>query len=156
MQTLLNMIQNDAKALSNGKHNISLNTEKSLNIKGSREELLSAFTNLVGNAIRYTPEGGDVFINWQLQGSQAVFSVQDTGIGIEEQHIARIAERFYRVDRGRSRDTGGTGLGLAIVKHILNRHKAKLEVKSTIGEGSTFSIIFPQSRTAIDKTKVAA
>lgn len=156
MQTLLNMIQNDAKALSNGKHNISLNTEKSLNIKGSREELLSAFTNLVGNAIRYTPEGGDVFINWQLQGSQAVFSVQDTGIGIEEQHIARITERFYRVDRGRSRDTGGTGLGLAIVKHILNRHKAKLEVKSTIGEGSTFSIIFPQSRTAIDKTKVAA
>lgn len=156
MPALLDMIQNDAKALSNGKHNIRLHTDKSLNLKGSREELLSAFTNLVSNAIRYTPEGGDVVISWQLRNKQAVFSVKDSGIGIEEQHIPRITERFYRVDNGRSRETGGTGLGLAIVKHILNRHRAKLEVDSKIGKGSTFSILFPQSRTVIDQTVEAA
>ena len=156
MTTLLTMIQNDANALSSGKHNIQLNVDKTLDIKGSREELLSAFTNLVSNAVRYTPEGGDVTINWQLANKQAVFSVQDSGIGIEDQHIARLTERFYRVDHGRSRDTGGTGLGLAIVKHILNRHKATLEIQSTIGEGSTFSIVFPQSRTVIDQSKEAA
>lgn len=156
MTMLLTMIQNDANALSSSKHNIQLNVDKTLDIKGSREELLSAFTNLVSNAVRYTPEGGDVTINWQLANKQAVFSVQDSGIGIEDQHIARLTERFYRVDHGRSRDTGGTGLGLAIVKHILNRHKATLEIQSTIGEGSTFSIVFPQSRTVIDQSKEAA
>jgi two-component system, OmpR family, phosphate regulon sensor histidine kinase PhoR len=156
MQMLLTMIQNDAIALSQGKHAIHLNADHSLNIKGSREELLSAFTNLVSNAVRYTPEGGDITIFWQFRNKQAVFSVKDSGIGIEEQHIARLTERFYRVDRGRSRDTGGTGLGLAIVKHILNRHKAKLEVESVIGEGSTFSIVFPQSRTELDVTDVTA
>lgn len=156
MQQLLQMIQNDAKALSNGKHQIHLNAISKLDIKGSKEELLSAFTNLVSNAVRYTPEGGDVLINWSLVGEQAVFSVKDSGIGIEQQHITRLTERFYRVDHGRSRDTGGTGLGLAIVKHILTRHKAKLEIESTIGEGSTFSIVFPPSRTATDHTEVAA
>lgn len=156
MPALMDMIQNDAKALSNGKHTIKLHTDKSLNVKGSRDELLSAFTNLVSNAIRYTPEGGDVVISWQLRNKQAVFSVKDSGIGIEEQHIPRITERFYRVDNGRSRETGGTGLGLAIVKHILNRHRAKLEVESKIGKGSTFSILFPQSRTVIDQTVEAA
>lgn len=156
MHMLLTMIQNDAIALSHGKHDIHLNADKSLNIKGNREELLSAFTNLVSNAVRYTPEGGNITINWQLKNKQAVFSVQDSGIGIEEQHIARLTERFYRVDRGRSRDTGGTGLGLAIVKHILSRHKAKLDVESVIGKGSTFSIIFPQSRTEINVTETAA
>ncbi len=156
MATLLDMIQNDAKALSNGKHTIKLEADKLLNLKGSREELLSAFTNLVSNAIRYTPEGGDIIIQWRLKNKQGVFSVKDSGIGIEEQHIARLTERFYRVDSSRSRETGGTGLGLAIVKHILNRHRAKLEVDSTIGEGSTFSIIFPQSRTVINQTEVAA
>lgn len=156
MHMLLTMIQNDAIALSHGKHDIHLNADKSLNIKGNREELLSAFTNLVSNAVRYTPEGGNITINWQLKNKHAVFSVQDSGIGIEEQHIARLTERFYRVDRGRSRDTGGTGLGLAIVKHILSRHKAKLDVESVIGKGSTFSIIFPQSRTDINATETAA
>jgi len=148
MSTLLKMIQNDAKALSNGKHKIHLDTEKSLNIMGNQEELLSAFSNLVSNAIRYTPEDGDIFIRWQLLDDQALFSVRDTGIGIEQQHIDRLTERFYRVDRSRSRDTGGTGLGLAIVKHILHRHKAKLEITSEFGVGSTFSIVFPKSRTA--------
>ena len=148
MSSLLKMIVNDAKGLSNGKHIIHLMADKSLNITGSQEELLSAFSNLVSNAIRYTPEAGNIFIDWHMQEDQAVFSVRDTGIGIEQQHIDRLTERFYRVDRGRSRDTGGTGLGLAIVKHILNRHKAKLEITSQIGIGSTFSIIFPHSRIA--------
>ncbi|MDG2293714.1 MAG: ATP-binding protein, partial [Methylophilaceae bacterium] len=147
MSTLLKMILNDANGLSNGKHDITLNVEESLDIKGNREELLSAFTNLVSNAVRYTPANGKISIDWQLKNHQAVFSVTDSGIGIEEQYIARLTERFYRVDNGRSRETGGTGLGLAIVKHILTRHKAKLEIKSTLGKGSTFSIIFPQSRT---------
>ena len=146
MYTLLKMIGNDAKALSNGKHKIHLKIEKNLKITGNREELLSAFSNLVSNAIRYTPKDGDIFITWQLRGDQAVFSVRDTGIGIEPEHIPRITERFYRVDRGRSRDTGGTGLGLAIVKHILQRHKAKLEIESEFGKGSTFRIVFPKGR----------
>jgi len=150
------MLQNDAKALSNGKHKIHLNADETLNIKGSNDELLSAFTNLVTNAVRYTPKGGDVTIGWTLKNKQAVFSVKDSGIGIEPQHIVRLTERFYRVDNGRSRDTGGTGLGLAIVKHIINRHKARLEIKSTIGEGSTFSIVFPQSRTVIKPSEEAA
>ncbi len=156
MPALLDMIQNDAKALSNGKHAIKLQVDKSLNLKGSREELMSAFTNLVSNAIRYTPEGGEIIISWQLKNKQAVFSVKDSGIGIEEQHIPRLTERFYRVDNSRSRETGGTGLGLAIVKHILNRHRAKLEVDSKIGKGSTFSILFPQSRTILNETIEAA
>lgn len=156
MQTLLNMIHNDANALSQGKHTIQLDMQGALDIKGSRDELVSAFTNLVSNAIRYTPEGGHITIKWALQNKQATFSVKDSGIGIEEQHLARLTERFYRVDSSRSRDTGGTGLGLAIVKHILNRHKAKLEITSIIGEGSTFSIVFPQSRTAVDKKQAAA
>jgi two-component system, OmpR family, phosphate regulon sensor histidine kinase PhoR len=156
MATLLSMIHNDANALSNGKHTIQLHVEDTLNIKGSREELLSAFTNLVSNAIRYTPEGGLIAIHWQLKNKQAVFSVSDSGIGIEQQHIARLTERFYRVDNGRSRETGGTGLGLAIVKHILSRHKARLEVQSTLGKGSTFNIVFPQSRTVSTPTEEAA
>ena len=156
MSSLLKMILNDAKGLSHGKHKIHLAVDKNLNITGSQEELLSAFSNLVSNAIRYTPDDGDIYIDWRLQknatqNEQAVFSVRDTGIGIEQQHIDRLTERFYRVDRSRSRDTGGTGLGLAIVKHILTRHQAKLEISSEIGAGSTFSIFFPKARIAQNK-----
>ena len=154
MALLINIIQNDANGLSNAKHRIHLNADSNLNITGSQEELLSAFSNLVSNAIRYTPEGGDIHIDWGLQHNEAIFSVRDTGIGIAQHHIDRLTERFYRVDRGRSRDTGGTGLGLAIVKHILNRHNAKLEISSELGIGSTFSIIFPASRIA--KAELAA
>ena len=106
----------------------------------------SAFGNLVSNAIRYTPEGGEIGLGWQLRGEDAVFSVSDSGIGIEPQHLARLTERFYRVDRSRSRATGGTGLGLSIVKHILTRHQARLEIESTPGQGSTFSAVFPAER----------
>jgi two-component system phosphate regulon sensor histidine kinase PhoR len=125
-------------------------------LKGGQEELYSAMSNLTSNAVRYTPEGGDIFIRWQLRDNQAVFSVRDTGIGIEQQHIDRLTERFYRVDRSRSRETGGTGLGLAIVKHILSRHQAKLEIESEIGVGSTFSIAFPSMRVVQKPIKLSA
>lgn len=148
MQKLLQQIQNDASSLSislnKAPHNVHLSMDKSLHIKGSQEELYSALSNLTSNAIRYTPAGGDIFIDWKLRDNQAIFSVRDTGIGIEQQHIDRLTERFYRVDRGRSRETGGTGLGLAIVKHILNRHLARLEIESELNIGSTFSIVFPK------------
>ncbi|MEE9331543.1 MAG: phosphate regulon sensor histidine kinase PhoR [Methylophilaceae bacterium] len=148
MMALLKTVQNDGRALSSKKHSIHLEADKKLNITGNQEELLSAFSNIVSNAIRYTPRKGNIYIKWGRIDEQAVFSVRDTGIGIEEEHIDRLTERFYRVDTGRSRDTGGTGLGLAIVKHILNRHKAKLEIVSQPNVGSTFSIVFPASRIA--------
>jgi two-component system phosphate regulon sensor histidine kinase PhoR len=124
---------------------------------GSQEELRSVFTNLVSNAIRYTPvsgngTSGEIFISWKLQNEEPVFSVRDTGIGIEQKHIDRLTERFYRVDRSRSRETGGTGLGLSIVKHILIRHQAKLEISSEFHLGSTFSAIFPKSRVKLKNT----
>ena len=146
MSSLVNMLLNDAKALSLGKHKITADTTTGLNLCGAVDELQSALGNLVSNAVRYTPQGGEIHIAWRLQNKQAIFSVTDNGIGIEPQHIARLTERFYRVDRGRSRETGGTGLGLSIVKHILTRHQAKLEIRSEMGEGSTFSAIFPKER----------
>jgi two-component system phosphate regulon sensor histidine kinase PhoR len=150
MEHLLKTIQNDALGLSQSlykaKHKIHLDADAKLNLKGSQEELHSAFSNLVSNAVRYTPKGNEIFITWQLVNKQATFAVRDTGIGIAQQHIDRLTERFYRVDRGRSRETGGTGLGLSIVKHILIRHQAKLEITSEVGVGSTFSVVFPKSR----------
>lgn len=146
MLSLVTMLYNDAKALSNGKHTINLDVDEHMNLTGAADELASALGNLVSNAVRYTPEGGEIRISWQPRNKQAVFSVTDNGIGIEQQHIDRLTERFYRVDRSRSRETGGTGLGLSIVKHILTRHQAKLEIRSTPGKGSTFSAIFPETR----------
>ncbi len=146
MNALVNMILNDAKALSHGKHHVSAEITPNLDLIGAVDELQSALSNLVSNAIRYTPEGGEVHILWQLRNGQPVFSVRDNGIGIAQQHIDRLTERFYRVDRSRSRETGGTGLGLAIVKHILTRHQARLEIVSEPGVGSTFSAIFPKVR----------
>jgi two-component system phosphate regulon sensor histidine kinase PhoR len=109
--------------------------------------LHSAFGNLVSNAVRYTPSGGTITLRWtQNQSGSAEFSVSDTGEGIEAQHIPRLTERFYRVDRGRSRSSGGTGLGLAIVKHVLQRHQGKLRVESTVGKGSTFTAVLPADR----------
>jgi two-component system phosphate regulon sensor histidine kinase PhoR len=155
MAELLKALQNDAVGLSQSlyktKHKIHLDVDTTLNLKGAQEELHSAFSNLVSNAIRYTPKGGEIFIAWHLVSGQPVFSVRDTGIGIEHQHIDRLTERFYRVDRGRSRETGGTGLGLSIVKHILIRHQARLEITSEVGVGSTFSVVFPKSRIAHKK-----
>ncbi len=146
MPALINMMVNDAQILSQGKHKISTTIDNNVNLIGAMNELQSAMSNLISNAIRYTPDGGEIHIRWGIQNNQAIFSVQDNGIGIEQKHIDRLTERFYRVDRGRSRETGGTGLGLSIVKHILTRHQARLEITSELGAGSTFSEIFPQAR----------
>jgi two-component system phosphate regulon sensor histidine kinase PhoR len=134
-------------ALSDGQHQLKLELLSKCKLRGCAEELRSAFGNLVTNAIRYTPAGGEIVMRWQEQDDgQPVFSVRDSGIGIAPQHIPRLTERFYRVDNSRSRATGGTGLGLAIVKHITNRHQAHLEISSEEGKGSTFSIVFPLKR----------
>ena len=116
-------------------------------LAGDAAELHSALSNLVTNAVRYTPPGGRITVQWQtLPDGGARFAVQDTGPGIAAEHLPRITERFYRVDRSRSRDTGGTGLGLAIVKHVLQRHGATLEITSTVGQGSVFAVTFPANR----------
>ena len=116
-------------------------------ISGSQNELLSAMTNLACNAVRYTPVAGPIQVHWrELPDGRAEFSVQDAGPGIAAEHLPRLTERFYRVDRSRSRDTGGTGLGLAIVKHVAQRHGAELRIESTPGKGSIFSLVFPASR----------
>ena len=139
----LGQIIGEGESLSGGRHRISLSLQADVRLRGNRHELRSAFGNLVSNAIRYTPEGGDIQITWARRGLDYVFSVADSGVGIAPEHIPRLTERFYRVDKGRSRESGGTGLGLAIVKHALLRHQARLEITSTLGEGSTFSGVFP-------------
>ena len=144
---LLLEVSADAKALSAGRHAVALDIADPAMVLGSRDELASAFGNLVSNAIRYTPDGGTITLAWKIdEDGRGVFSVADTGIGIASEHIPRLTERFYRVDRSRSRETGGTGLGLAIVKHVLLRHQAELDVMSELGTGSTFSVILPARR----------
>jgi two-component system, OmpR family, phosphate regulon sensor histidine kinase PhoR len=143
---LLRALHDDALALSGGRHRIALHVEPALGLNGAQDELRSAFGNLVSNAVRYTPEGGEVSIAWERRGGEARFVVRDTGIGIASYHLPRLTERFYRVDRSRSRESGGTGLGLAIVKHVLSRHGGSLEVSSTLGEGSSFAAVFPRER----------
>jgi two-component system phosphate regulon sensor histidine kinase PhoR len=142
---LLDTMADEAKTLSGGKHAIRLEVEQDLHLHGNPEELRSAFTNLVSNAVRYSPGGGTITIRWFADARGAHFQVQDTGVGIAEHDIPRLTERFYRVDTARSRQSGGTGLGLAIVKHVLERHNAVLEISSELGEGSTFSCDFPSS-----------
>jgi len=140
-------VADEARALSGGRHKIELTGVGVDYLLGSRSELRSALGNLVSNAVRYTPEGGAIRVGWarSADGSGA-FSVSDNGIGIESQHLPRLTERFYRVDRGRSRESGGTGLGLAIVKHALTRHQAVLEINSEVGVGSTFTARFAPQR----------
>jgi two-component system phosphate regulon sensor histidine kinase PhoR len=127
-------------------------------VSGAASELLSAMSNLVSNAVRYTPSGGRVVVGWRVLGDgRGEFSVRDSGPGIVAEHIPRLTERFYRVDRSRSRETGGTGLGLAIVKHVLQRHAAELRIESTPGAGSVFSITFPGGRVrAVRRTPTGA
>jgi two-component system phosphate regulon sensor histidine kinase PhoR len=148
MGVMLSRLQSDAQGLSQGQHQIIVEQSSQKNILGDDLELYSAFGNLVSNAVRYTPDGGNITIRWADMGDEAVFSVIDTGPGIAEEHIPRLTERFYRVDRSRSRDTGGTGLGMAIVKHVINRHHGELKIESTLGVGSEFSLSFPQQRIA--------
>jgi len=140
---ILEMIRSDAMALSKGKHKIELEYDRTVNLQANREEIISAFSNLVYNAVKYTPEGGEILIRWFMGEKGAHFEVKDNGPGIAPQHLPRLTERFYRVDAGRSRASGGTGLGLAIVKHVLNRHGTNLKIESQLNKGSTFSCIFP-------------
>jgi two-component system phosphate regulon sensor histidine kinase PhoR len=146
MAKLVERLGAEARALSGGRHRIDVEGEDGVDLMGNEKELSSAFGNLVSNAIRYTPEGGSVRLAWHRTADGAAFDVEDTGIGIAPEHIARLTERFYRVDRGRSRETGGTGLGLAIVKHALARHGAALDIASVPGKGSRFSAQFTGPR----------
>jgi two-component system phosphate regulon sensor histidine kinase PhoR len=144
---LLLALSNDAKALSKGAHRIELDVRDPATILGSRDELASAFGNLVSNAVRYTPADGMITLAWRIDSDgSGVFAVTDTGIGIPTEYIPRLTERFYRVDRSRSRATGGTGLGLAIVKHVLMRHQGELDIASERGRGSTFAVRLPAAR----------
>ena len=146
---LMSLIKNDAYALSQGKHSLNFDLKTPCNLLGEEREVLSAFSNLVSNAIRYTPNVGSVSATWSVNAAgEGEFTVTDTGPGISPEHIPRLTERFYRVDRSRSRETGGTGLGLAIVKHVANRHQANLVIESTPGRGSTFILRFPPVRTS--------
>ena len=144
---LLARLHADAEGLSGGRHAISVDGTPSVDLLGAEPELISAFGNLISNAIRYTPEGGKVRLVWRDDADGASFTVEDTGVGIAPEHIPRLTERFYRVDRSRSRETGGTGLGLAIVKHALARHQAALDIASEPGVGSRFTVRFPPQRT---------
>jgi two-component system phosphate regulon sensor histidine kinase PhoR len=142
-------LRGDADALSQGRHTFRFECDATAGLLGDEQEILSAFGNLISNAIRYTPDGGEITIQWDrdIKG-RGVFSVRDTGPGISAEHLPRLTERFYRVDRSRSRDTGGTGLGLAIVKHIASRHQAQLQIESMVGIGSQFTLVFPAERIA--------
>jgi two-component system, OmpR family, phosphate regulon sensor histidine kinase PhoR len=147
---LAGQCEQDARALSAflGKaQNIRFEAAPALEVAGAQSELLSAMSNLVSNAVRYTPDGGSVDAAWlALPDGRWEFAVRDTGPGIAPEHLPRLTERFYRVDRSRSRETGGTGLGLAIVKHVVQRHGCELKIESRPGAGSTFAIGFPASR----------
>lgn len=141
---LLSAIYKEAKTLSGGRNHVfSLEADPGLHIQGDPHELYSAFFNIVQNAVQYTPARGVIRIAWYADEEGAHLMVSDTGEGIAPEHIPRLTERFYRVDKGRSRDSGGTGLGLAIVKHVLTRHGAKLHIESALGKGSTFRCDFP-------------
>jgi len=146
MAPMLAALRREAEALSQGRHAIVLDDVAGVDLWGSPHELHSAFSNLVSNAVRYTPEGGTITIAFRRAGGGAVLAVADTGQGIPAAHLPRLTERFYRVSPSRSRETGGTGLGLAIVKHVLGLHQARLEIDSEVGRGSTFSCVFGVER----------
>ncbi len=167
MSTMLNTLRREAMALSQNRHEISVEDNAGVDLYGSNKELHSAFSNLVGNAIRYTPAGGHITIRFrddrperaEAQAGVAL-EVVDTGYGIPAAHLPRITERFYRVSTSRSRESGGTGLGLSIVKHVLNLHQARLEIASEVGRGSTFSCHFGaervRSRESLDSSDMKA
>ena len=144
--SLLERLAADMRVVSGGQHDIQLQVQDSFSIQGALGEIESAVRNLLSNAVRYTPAGGVIIAGARFTSTEALVWVQDTGIGIAAEHLPRLTERFYRVDRGRSRETGGTGLGLAIVKHVAQRHRARLDIQSTPGRGSIFSLNFQRNR----------
>ncbi|WP_026843684.1 phosphate regulon sensor histidine kinase PhoR [Brumicola pallidula] len=144
MTAMLRQVETEAKTLNNEKqHTITFKVDNELRIFGVETEMRSACSNLIFNAIYYTPPGGNIKIIWKKRGNAACFAVIDNGDGIEDKHLRRLTERFYRVDKARSRKTGGSGLGLSIVKHVLNHHNSFLNIESKVGKGSEFSFILP-------------
>jgi len=149
---LVASIYHEAQGLSGiMEHIFYLDCDPGLRLRGNQKEIYSAFSNLVLNAVQHTPDHGVIRIRWHADAEGAYFSVADSGEGISPEHIPRITERFYRVDKGRSRDKGGTGLGLAIVKHVMLRHGGTLDIDSTPGKGSVFCCNFPGARIVYDK-----
>ncbi|MFT7724608.1 MAG: phosphate regulon sensor histidine kinase PhoR [Roseateles sp.] len=147
LDSLLARVAADAEALSAGRHALRLRPATGVELAGIESELLSAVANLVTNAVRYTPDGGEVELTWRLlEDGSGELAIVDTGLGIAREHIPRLTERFYRVDGSRSRETGGTGLGLSIVKHVMQRHGGELMIQSEVGRGSRFRLVFPAAR----------
>jgi two-component system, OmpR family, phosphate regulon sensor histidine kinase PhoR len=158
LQQLWDAVETQTRQLSQGRHVLVFGGLESgdladhgplaaLELAGSESELLSAFGNLCSNAVRYTPAGGRIELLWRHEAhGDGCFEVRDTGLGIAREHLARLTERFYRVDGSRSRETGGTGLGLSIVKHVMQRHGGRLEIDSEPGRGSTFRLVLPAVR----------
>lgn len=159
LPALMAQVESDARALSalqgdavTPVHQMVFVPAPDWHLQGSWAELHSAVSNLVSNAVRYTPAGGRIEVAWTEQGNELILAVRDTGPGIAPEHLPRLSERFYRVDRSRSRETGGTGLGLAITKHVAQRHGGGLRIESQLGHGSTFMLVLPSSRKASSQT----
>ena len=146
IKILFEKIKKNIKSINNKTHKINFKINSEINLYGSKNEIESAFTNIITNAIRYTPKKGEIKINWNLIHNMPIYEVIDSGIGIANKHIDRITERFYRVDDNRSRSSGGTGLGLSIVKNIMIQHQGELKITSKINKGSSFKLIFPSDR----------
>lgn len=146
LQSLAQTIVSDAHSLATGAHSFKIDIPEGLRLKGSEKELRSALSNLVFNAVKYSPDGGEIRIRCEQRADDIAMHVEDSGLGIDPKHIPRLTERFYRVDSGRASTMGGTGLGLAIVKHVLLRHDGTLSIRSKLGKGSTFSAHFPMER----------
>lgn len=151
---MLRVVEREAQTLSNGKHTLTFEVEPNLKVYGNEEQLRSAISNLVYNAVNHTPAGTHITVDWHRLSQGAIFSVKDNGSGISPEHLPRLTERFYRVDKARSRQTGGSGLGLAIVKHALSHHDTKLDIESTVGKGTTFSFILPARLIVAEKMAV--
>ncbi|UXY09984.1 phosphate regulon sensor histidine kinase PhoR [Kosakonia sp. ML.JS2a] len=141
---MLRVVEREAQTLSQQKHHFHFEVDNALKVLGNEEQLRSAISNLVYNAVNHTPAGTEITVRWQRVPLGAEFSVEDNGPGIAAEHIPRLTERFYRVDKARSRQTGGSGLGLAIVKHAVNHHESRLDIDSTPGKGTRFSFVLPE------------
>ncbi|URO00151.1 phosphate regulon sensor histidine kinase PhoR [Leclercia adecarboxylata] len=147
---MLRMLEREAQTLSQQQHQLTFEVDNTLKVRGSTDELRSAISNLVYNAVNHTPPGTHITVRWQHAPTGAEFSVEDDGPGIGPEHIPRLTERFYRVDKARSRQTGGSGLGLAIVKHAINHHDSRLDIVSTPGKRTRFSFVIPERLIASD------
>jgi two-component system phosphate regulon sensor histidine kinase PhoR len=153
---IVSILRKDVLARPSHPRDVRVRLDSDAHLIGDEPEIHSALSNLVDNAAKYTPPEGSIEMRWWVDEDGAHFSVTDTGMGIPAEHIPRLTERFYRVDAGRSRATGGSGLGLAIVKHVLQRHGGELEVRSTLGSGSTFTCHFPPQRVQQQQSRAAS